>query len=106
MLFWVIAALLTLGASLAVLLPLAGRSATRAVDGAHDLEVYRDQLAELDRDAARGLIGRPKPERRAPRSPGASCKADKAGQPPRRLCRASRGARAIGAIAPCWPCRW
>ena len=23
----------------------------------HDLEVYRDQLAELDRDAARGLIG-------------------------------------------------
>jgi cytochrome c-type biogenesis protein CcmH len=56
MLFWVIAALLTLGASLAVLLPLAGRTAARAVDGAHDLEVYRDQLAELDRDAARGLI--------------------------------------------------
>ncbi|TGV94001.1 c-type cytochrome biogenesis protein CcmI, partial [Mesorhizobium sp. M2D.F.Ca.ET.145.01.1.1] len=24
--------------------------------GDHDLEVYRDQLAELDRDAARGLI--------------------------------------------------
>ncbi len=56
MLFWVIAALLTLGASLAVLLPLAGRSAVRAADGAHDLEVYRDQLAELDRDAGRGLI--------------------------------------------------
>ncbi|KQU66943.1 cytochrome C [Aminobacter sp. DSM 101952] len=55
MLFWVIAALLTLGASLAVLLPL-----TRQVEGqsdtSHDLEVYRDQLAELDRDAARGLI--------------------------------------------------
>jgi cytochrome c-type biogenesis protein CcmH len=56
MLFWVIAALLTLGASLAVLLPLAGRTAARTADGAHDLEVYRDQLAELDRDAARGLI--------------------------------------------------
>ena len=56
MLFWVIAALLTLGASLAVLLPLAGRNPVRAVDGAHDLEVYRDQLAELDRDAGRGLI--------------------------------------------------
>lgn len=56
MLFWVIAALLTLGASLAVLLPLAGRTTIRAADGAHDLEVYRDQLAELDRDAARGLI--------------------------------------------------
>ena len=56
MLFWVVAALLTLGASLAVLLPLAGRTTVRAPDGAHDLEVYRDQLAELDRDAARGLI--------------------------------------------------
>ena len=56
MLFWVLAALLTLGASLAVLLPLAGRSHVRAADGAHDLEVYRDQLSELERDAARGLI--------------------------------------------------
>ena len=56
MLFWVIAALLTLGASLAVLLPLARRSTAGVADGAHDLEVYRDQLAELDRDAARGLI--------------------------------------------------
>lgn len=56
MLFWVVAALLTLGASLAVLLPLAGRTHGRATDGAHDLEVYRDQLAELDRDAERGLI--------------------------------------------------
>lgn len=56
MLFWVVAALLTLGASLAVLLPLAGRSTAGAADDGHDLEVYRDQLAELDRDAARGLI--------------------------------------------------
>ena len=47
MLFWVIAAVLTLAASLAVLLPL-----TRRVEGdsdkSHDLEVYRDQLVELD----------------------------------------------------------
>lgn len=57
MLFWFIAALLTLGASLAVLLPLARREVADAADGAHDLEVYRDQLAELDRDAGRGLIG-------------------------------------------------
>lgn len=56
MLFWVIAALLTLGASLAVLLPLSGTRRQAAADGAHDLEVYRDQLSELDRDAARGLI--------------------------------------------------
>ncbi|MER9429894.1 c-type cytochrome biogenesis protein CcmI [Mesorhizobium sp. M0408] len=56
MLFWVIAAILTLGASLAVLLPLAGGSKNASAAGDHDLEVYRDQLAELDRDLARGLI--------------------------------------------------
>ncbi|MDH6230058.1 cytochrome c-type biogenesis protein CcmH [Mesorhizobium soli] len=56
MVFWFIAALLTLAASLAVLMPLAGRSKNDSSGGAHDLEVYRDQLAELDRDAARGLI--------------------------------------------------
>lgn len=56
MLFWVIAAILTLGASLAVLLPLAGGSKNASAAGDHDLEVYRDQLAELDRDMARGLI--------------------------------------------------
>ena len=56
MLFWFVAALLTLGASLAVLVPLASRTKAAPVDGDHDLEVYRDQLTELDRDAARGLI--------------------------------------------------
>ncbi|MER9327672.1 c-type cytochrome biogenesis protein CcmI [Mesorhizobium sp. M0488] len=56
MLFWVIAAILTLGASLAVLLPLAGGAKGVSSSGDHDLEVYRDQLSELDRDAARGLI--------------------------------------------------
>ncbi|MER9281218.1 c-type cytochrome biogenesis protein CcmI [Mesorhizobium sp. M0522] len=56
MLFWVVAAILTLGASLAVLLPLAGGSKNASAAGDHDLEVYRDQLAELDRDMARGLI--------------------------------------------------
>ena len=56
MLFWVIAAILTLGASLAVLLPLAGGAKGASSSGDHDLEVYRDQLSELDRDAGRGLI--------------------------------------------------
>lgn len=56
MLFWVIAAILTLGASLAVLLPLAGGMTSASPAGDHDLEVYRDQLSELDRDMARGLI--------------------------------------------------
>ncbi len=56
MLFWVIAAVLTLGASLAVLLPLAGGGKEQDSQNAHDLEVYRDQLGELDGDLARGLI--------------------------------------------------
>src|SRR5262245_29201286 len=55
MLFWVVAALLTLAACLAVLMPLV-RSANRAPGKSHDLEVYRDQLAELHRDTERGLI--------------------------------------------------
>jgi cytochrome c-type biogenesis protein CcmH len=58
MFFWVVAALLTLVACLAVLLPLV-RNAGQADPGeSHDLEVYRDQLDELDRDVARGLIDR------------------------------------------------
>jgi cytochrome c-type biogenesis protein CcmH len=56
MLFWVIAAVLTLGASLAVLLPLAGGGKEQDSQNAHDLEVYGDQLGELDGDLARGLI--------------------------------------------------
>ncbi|TPO20604.1 c-type cytochrome biogenesis protein CcmI, partial [Mesorhizobium sp. CU2] len=56
MLFWIIAAILTLGASLAVLLPLTGGLRGAPSAGDHDLEVYRDQLSELDRDMARGLI--------------------------------------------------
>lgn len=59
MVFWLVLALLTVIASLAVLLPLARRGGETAAGSAHDLEVYRDQLAEIERDAARGLIGAP-----------------------------------------------
>lgn len=62
MLFWVIAAVLTLGASLSVLLPLAARPKADSNGSDHDLEVYRDQLSELDRDLARGLIQPPEAE--------------------------------------------
>lgn len=56
MLFWITAAALTFGACLAILLPLTGRTEPAAPAREHDLEVYRDQLAEIDRDAERGLI--------------------------------------------------
>ena len=54
--FWITAALLTLVACLAVLLPLARRKAAETDGSGFDLAVYQDQLAELDRDLARGAI--------------------------------------------------
>lgn len=56
MLFWLIFALMTGAAIFAVLWPL-GRARTKFA-GTHeaDLAVYRDQLAEIDRDRARGLL--------------------------------------------------
>jgi cytochrome c-type biogenesis protein CcmH len=55
--FWVAAIVLTAVAVLAVLVPLSRRRDVPAAATANDLEVYRDQLAEIDRDAERGLIG-------------------------------------------------
>jgi len=57
MFFWLTATLLTLCACLAVLWPfLRGRPVAAARAEAHDVEVYRDQLRELERDLARGTI--------------------------------------------------
>jgi len=57
MFFWLTATLLTLCACLAVLWPfLRSRPLVAARPEAHDVEVYRDQLRELDRDLARGTI--------------------------------------------------
>lgn len=55
--FWVAAIVLTAVAVLAVLSPLSRRRAAPVLPAGNDIEVYRDQLAELDRDAERGLIG-------------------------------------------------
>ncbi len=57
MLFWIVAALLTLAASLAVMLPLARQSGQPTRPQDNDIEVYRDQLREVERDVERGLIG-------------------------------------------------
>ena len=56
MAFWIVAAALTLGACLAVLWPLMRHDREELPESAFDIEVYRDQLAELDRDVARGAI--------------------------------------------------
>ncbi|MDE0253528.1 MAG: c-type cytochrome biogenesis protein CcmI, partial [Rhodospirillaceae bacterium] len=57
---WLVAAILGIAAGAAILWRLYPRGGSEAapVAGAaeHDLEVYRDQLRELDRDLARGTI--------------------------------------------------
>lgn len=57
MAFWITAALLTLVACLAIMAPVMRGPARRAAGASsHDIEVYRDQLAEVDRDLRQGLI--------------------------------------------------
>jgi cytochrome c-type biogenesis protein CcmH len=55
MTLWIIFAVMTAAAVFAVLWPL-GRK-PRAVDGGSDRLVYQDQLQEIDRDRAAGMIG-------------------------------------------------
>ena len=55
MTLWFVFALMTAAASFAVLWPLRHRD--RPHSGGSEAAVYRDQLAEIDRDAASGLIG-------------------------------------------------
>jgi cytochrome c-type biogenesis protein CcmH len=56
MILWPIFALMTVGAVIAVWLPLARRQ--RSVRSGTDIAVYRDQLEEIDRDEAASLIGK------------------------------------------------
>ncbi len=58
MLFWVLVAAITAGVAAAVVRPLLrNRAAALAGRDAYDRAIYRDQLAELERDEARGVIG-------------------------------------------------
>lgn len=63
MLFWIVATLLTMMACLSVLLPFLQRRTPMAeATQSPDLAIYKDQLAEVERDQARGLIGRAEAE--------------------------------------------
>ena len=53
MALWFVFALMTAAATFAVLLPLGRKS---AVTGGTEVAVYKDQMAEVGRDAAAGLI--------------------------------------------------
>lgn len=97
MVFWVIAALLTLAASLAVMRPFLRKNRHSADGGEYDLAVYRDQLSELEQEVRRGIISetdaqeaRAEIGRRILRLK----QADEAGKEP-----GSRHAKAVAAIA-------
>lgn len=64
MTFWIVTTLLalTVSATLALVL-LRGRGEDTDAQAASDIDVYRDQLAEVDRDLARGVIGAEDAER-------------------------------------------
>lgn len=55
MVFWIITALLTAAASIAVMYPFL-RQQKAAAEAEHDLAVYKDQLSELESEVKRGLI--------------------------------------------------
>lgn len=56
MLFWIIAIGAAVLTTLIVALPLLQRRGDAAPRAAHDAQVFRDQLTELDRDVARGAV--------------------------------------------------
>lgn len=56
MIFWIVATLMIVGTLAALALPLLRGKPAGMNEAAYDLEVYRDQLAELERDQARGVI--------------------------------------------------
>ncbi|MEP3277381.1 MAG: c-type cytochrome biogenesis protein CcmI [Stappiaceae bacterium] len=56
MIIWIVFAVLTICAVLAALVPMLRKRDTDAPPSAHDLAVYKDQLAEIDRDFERGTI--------------------------------------------------
>jgi len=57
MTLWILMAGLAAVAALAVLVPLYRGRRTTLAESTAELSIYRDQLGELDRDLARGLIG-------------------------------------------------
>ncbi len=80
MLFWIIACLIVALVA-ATLLPSLLRPVAPKVAQAPDIGVYRDQLAEVDRDLARGLLDPPEAERTRTEIARRLLAADKAGLP-------------------------
>lgn len=56
MILGIVLTLMTLGAAALVVVPLLRASRTAATRKAHEIEIYRDQLDEVERDVERGMI--------------------------------------------------
>lgn len=56
MVFWAIALILVAATTLVLCLPLLRHRGEAASRAEHDMQVYKDQLIEIDRDLARGLL--------------------------------------------------
>ena len=59
MVFWLVLGLMTAAAIAVVVRPLLRRAPSPAADADGDLAVYRDQLAEIERDLSRGVLAPP-----------------------------------------------
>jgi cytochrome c-type biogenesis protein CcmH len=100
MLFWIIAALLTLAVAAGLAFPLAGRR-LRAADPDRARAIYKDQLSEVDRDLERGVIDTAEAERARTEIARRLLSTDREGQTPladepRGL---SRGAAVLAVVA-------
>ncbi|OQP85104.1 c-type cytochrome biogenesis protein CcmI [Rhizobium rhizosphaerae] len=63
MIFWVLVSLLTAAVAMALLMPLLRGRPASGIEMRGDIAVYRDQLAEIERDRAAGLIAAEDAER-------------------------------------------
>jgi len=63
MTFWIVAAALAVGIGVLLALALIRGRPGAEPPAAYDLRVYRDQLGEIERDAARGIISGDEAER-------------------------------------------
>jgi len=106
MVFWMIAGLLVVGALVVVFLPLLRDSGTAGRRASYDMQVYRDQLREVDRDVARGVVSESEAEtlrteigRKLLAAADAEKREAESARAPRRATLLGGGALALAAIA-------
>jgi cytochrome c-type biogenesis protein CcmH len=105
LLFWVIAAIVTVASLAVVFAPLLRGGAGGGRRSSYDIQIYRDQLGEIDRDVARGVLSaeeaqgtRIEVSRRLLAAADAEAREADAGAAPRTAALAG-GAIAVGAAA-------